>query len=246
MKKDAPKLTSSFLGEVQKKFTSLYDNYHIMDHFFEVAGIVAVSENPDAIDEYINERIKNRIIPLQENDREKFINYNKDIVNSVILFFNDLAADTEGKKAMKSNEEIAKALFKLSGKDLNEAKEATIKNGTYLLDIVLTKNKISKSKDKDTLARAIHKRLGDTFVQIFMTADAMIEKVQDDDSEKKDVIDLLNVLLTLCLFLNTLKMQKIITQFQMQRKKMLPGRNDPCHCGSGKKYKKCCMEKDQV
>ena len=23
------------------------------------------------------------------------------------------------------------------------------------------------------------------------------------------------------------------------------GRNDPCHCGSGKKYKKCCMPKDQ-
>jgi hypothetical protein len=24
------------------------------------------------------------------------------------------------------------------------------------------------------------------------------------------------------------------------------GRNDPCHCGSGKKYKKCCEEKDQA
>ncbi len=23
-----------------------------------------------------------------------------------------------------------------------------------------------------------------------------------------------------------------------------PGRNDPCHCGSGKKYKKCCLTKD--
>jgi hypothetical protein len=23
------------------------------------------------------------------------------------------------------------------------------------------------------------------------------------------------------------------------------GRNDPCHCGSGKKYKKCCMTKDK-
>src|SRR3989338_1527087 len=22
-----------------------------------------------------------------------------------------------------------------------------------------------------------------------------------------------------------------------------PGRNDPCHCGSGKKYKKCCQDK---
>ena len=23
-----------------------------------------------------------------------------------------------------------------------------------------------------------------------------------------------------------------------------PGRNDPCRCGSGKKYKQCCLEKD--
>ena len=23
------------------------------------------------------------------------------------------------------------------------------------------------------------------------------------------------------------------------------GRNDPCHCGSGKKYKQCCLEKDE-
>lgn len=28
------------------------------------------------------------------------------------------------------------------------------------------------------------------------------------------------------------------------RKKV--GRNDPCHCGSGKKYKKCCASKDQM
>ncbi len=23
-----------------------------------------------------------------------------------------------------------------------------------------------------------------------------------------------------------------------------PDRNDPCHCGSGRKYKNCCLEKD--
>lgn len=26
----------------------------------------------------------------------------------------------------------------------------------------------------------------------------------------------------------------------------LPGRNDACHCGSGKKYKKCCETKDDA
>jgi tetratricopeptide (TPR) repeat protein len=25
-----------------------------------------------------------------------------------------------------------------------------------------------------------------------------------------------------------------------------PGRNDPCPCGSGKKYKRCCLQKDQL
>ena len=25
-----------------------------------------------------------------------------------------------------------------------------------------------------------------------------------------------------------------------------PGRNDPCPCGSGKKYKKCCLDKQPV
>jgi len=24
------------------------------------------------------------------------------------------------------------------------------------------------------------------------------------------------------------------------------GRNDPCPCGSGKKYKKCCLKKDEL
>ena len=30
------------------------------------------------------------------------------------------------------------------------------------------------------------------------------------------------------------------------KKIKLPGRNDPCHCGSGKKYKNCCEQKDKM
>jgi hypothetical protein len=25
-----------------------------------------------------------------------------------------------------------------------------------------------------------------------------------------------------------------------------PGRNEPCHCGSGRKYKHCCLTKDEA
>ena len=30
------------------------------------------------------------------------------------------------------------------------------------------------------------------------------------------------------------------TTYRSEKK---PGRNEPCHCGSGKKYKKCCLRK---
>ncbi|MBT4087249.1 MAG: hypothetical protein HOE30_02025 [Deltaproteobacteria bacterium] len=38
--------------------------------------------------------------------------------------------------------------------------------------------------------------------------------------------------------------QKVAKQMPA-RKKREPGRNEPCHCGSGKKYKNCCLKKDQ-
>jgi len=33
---------------------------------------------------------------------------------------------------------------------------------------------------------------------------------------------------------------------QLKEKKKKIGRNDPCPCGSGKKYKKCCLRKDSL
>ena len=32
----------------------------------------------------------------------------------------------------------------------------------------------------------------------------------------------------------------------MPEAKPVPGRNDACHCGSGRKYKQCCLEKDEA
>ena len=34
--------------------------------------------------------------------------------------------------------------------------------------------------------------------------------------------------------------RRVDTTIRVEKK---PGRNEPCHCGSGKKYKKCCINK---
>jgi len=40
------------------------------------------------------------------------------------------------------------------------------------------------------------------------------------------------------------KVHSIMQQISLNQKKRKIGRNDPCSCGSGKKYKKCCLEKE--
>ena len=39
------------------------------------------------------------------------------------------------------------------------------------------------------------------------------------------------------------EMEKSFEQFQREKK---VGRNDPCPCSSGKKYKKCCLDKEET
>ena len=39
-------------------------------------------------------------------------------------------------------------------------------------------------------------------------------------------------------------LERLLNPPKPQVKNFDIGRNDPCHCGSGKKYKKCCLQKD--
>src|SRR5215813_3162768 len=41
--------------------------------------------------------------------------------------------------------------------------------------------------------------------------------------------------------------QHIVVEWRSRRRSVPTtlGRNDPCHCGSGRKYKHCCLDKDE-
>jgi hypothetical protein len=39
---------------------------------------------------------------------------------------------------------------------------------------------------------------------------------------------------------------RVVAGYTVRKAAERPGRNDPCHCGSGKKYKKCCAAKDEA
>jgi hypothetical protein len=60
--------------------------------------------------------------------------------------------------------------------------------------------------------------------------------MEQDDSYTKKLNDHFKILRSYV----RLEMQK---SPDIQTNASKPGRNDPCHCGSGKKYKKCCLRK---
>jgi len=69
-------------------------------------------------------------------------------------------------------------------------------------------------------------------------------KDNDEDKPKKsdtDKFDALGEFITEGIKKDKEQEQAIIENAQKKKK---PGRNEPCHCGSGKKYKKCCLDSD--
>lgn len=53
------------------------------------------------------------------------------------------------------------------------------------------------------------------------------------------------ILMNLCQSKNYRKLRQLNHYLHISEKSVLPGRNEPCYCMSGKKFKKCCMNNQQ-
>jgi uncharacterized protein len=62
-----------------------------------------------------------------------------------------------------------------------------------------------------------------------MSLDDIFERQDEVEKEVKD----------LYAYINPAEKRSVVTTFQHETPKV--GRNDACPCGSGKKYKKCCL-----
>jgi len=71
----------------------------------------------------------------------------------------------------------------------------------------------------------------------FEMFDAMIETIQDNTAMILAKLDIDAVIERINLY--TREQKRRVTVVNTEKKKQ-PGRNDPCPCGSGKKYKNCC------
>ncbi|MBI4745045.1 MAG: SEC-C domain-containing protein [Deltaproteobacteria bacterium] len=74
--------------------------------------------------------------------------------------------------------------------------------------------------------------------------DARYFRTQDIDGYKEMVVDKHHYLRQIAEGKTDVNLIEDVIKIEPHRKKA--GRNDPCPCGSGKKYKKCCLAKDEA
>ena len=88
---------------------------------------------------------------------------------------------------------------------------------------------------------------------LFMTVVMIMGEMKEDNLEYEMIIEMTSSIFVFCMAMNSLRKENLQNSIQNQTTTQNSanstnynvGRNDPCPCGSGRKYKKCCLNKDK-
>lgn len=105
-------------------------------------------------------------------------------------------------------------------------------------------------KNEDTISTYIPAELND--ILNAENENELSENVQEDTEEEKPAEEVVETKETVkAPQMNNARSSRVSRPSYRKNNKQQPirvekiGRNEPCHCGSGKKYKKCCLKKDR-
>jgi len=211
---------------------------------------VEVSANHDELMKRVTKNIQfNSIESVQE-----FLNSYFNLQNGIIKkfeSFNEIERDKEFyKKIYKFTKDILATIPK---KELHAVLlEAMIKVYSSVLD---TYN-IDFSEDMEKTTKSIEDTFDDKDLAVlFFSTSAVIGFLKEDNSIGFDeIVKLSSTFFIFCAAMNDIRKNNYLKLQEHKKQYGEPantlnynvGRNDPCPCGSGKKFKKCCLLKQQT
>ena len=189
---------------------------------FENHELLSAVEAKKFIDAYIS--FHNTIVKLLDNFPEVFeSNQKTDYFNNLFSAFKEISSSSNFAAVMK---------------------EASFSLITYILDIAGL-----DIRKKGFKIEHIGKAVNEDFEEAFIKLSQISISINENKGNNEVLIDAFNGLLSVVYFFNEdRKLNFNPDEFinsEPYRKNESTGRNDPCPCGSGKKYKKCCLIKDE-
>jgi len=161
-----------------------------------------------------------------------------DYYNSVTALLEDIEKEKKSERAVKKLADLAEALLGLHGGEESAKKLC----GAWLIAVL--KGMVKRFNIPMKSAKGMEEYVDGTFepstASMFHYAVALSGKIDGAEYERKDLILIVSLLIVLTSKVNGLRKDAL----EMINRGEIPetGRNDPCPCGSGKKYKNCCMK----
>jgi hypothetical protein len=199
------------------------------------------------IDELMQESVFDGI-----DDANVFLHEYSDFTNSAIGFINSLEEE-ELEEDGSFETKVVNPLFRSFCADGVDCHSILLENIDKVLQKVIEVYEIDENtlSDINTLSDALGEEVAVAFSMLIMLSVAM----HSGDIKKDNFETLRANFIILCSFVSILDVfrkeeleeieaNRSFVPRKEQEKVIKVGRNDPCPCGSGKKYKKCCINKE--
>ncbi len=124
-----------------------------------------------------------------------------------------------------------------------------------IVHLVLDEYPIVDTLESDDSLKILTNIFGDEdMAMLFIGITMFMRNLQEETLEDAEILEISTPIFIFCMAMNSLRKENYLTTLEEQKTHQTSansisynvGRNDPCPCGSGRKYKKCCLNKDKT
>ena len=213
---------------------------YIDEYMYILSGLIAFDETRDFPSRMA--RIAGKKQWNNPADRRMFSRRYMDFVTATELFIETIA---KGEQSITGRlaDELFVCFNKVHLNDPIHFSMITCNWGYRIAKIITDTYHILPGENIDEFTRNIIGVLGEAYGQIFPGFISLLGQNLKDP--KEDMLSVIFRIITVMVSDMNSRRKAVIEARLVQKNDGEAGRNDPCPCGSGLKYKKCCMEKNE-
>lgn len=224
-----------------------------LDTFEEISEILVgfIILEVDANYSVLMQRVTQKVTFASTKDMQDFLSAYFDFNNAIVAEFERLENIDDEDEFEKAIQLFTRNILKTIPQE--NLKEAIFNFVVKIIKTIINEYDIEVSDDFEKMVRSVQEALGiEDITMMFMATSSIVPTLDNEKLSFDKTVDLVVVAFVLCFEMNLLRKNAHLTReaFTNAPKPVNSltynvGRNDPCPCGSGRKYKKCCLNKSK-
>ena len=215
------------------------------DFFFNIITLIDIDENLNT-----TKNIQHIVDGMELNSIDEanafFSEYFK-YTNSIVSYFNKLEKERSEDKRSNSIINIYEVFLNIYDTDFDKMCSIILANTIEIIEVIFDKYGIIAESTDEEISRDLRDKVGENNTDRILNIFGFLQEYEDSPEtfEKLKTGALFLAVVDLVFNMNILRKRELSEAGKIKKAENEPGRNDPCPCGSGLKYKKCCLNREK-